>query len=46
MNPLHFHIFIYCKIVTNSMEQSPSWEADSKSADQEIPPAPFMEPEG
>jgi hypothetical protein len=27
------------------MEQSPSWEADSHSDGQEIPPS-FMEPEG
>jgi hypothetical protein len=27
------------------MEQGPSWEVNSHSANQEIPP-PFMEPEG
>jgi hypothetical protein len=32
-------------VLTNSMEQSPSWEANRSSASQEIPPR-FMEPEG
>jgi hypothetical protein len=36
---------IFCSRLTNSMEQSPSWEANSHSASQEIPSL-FMVPEG
>jgi hypothetical protein len=35
----------YILVLTNSTEQSPSWEADSHSASQQNS-RPFMEPEG
>jgi hypothetical protein len=38
-------MFTITNYLTNSMEQNPSWQANSHSATQEIP-RPFMEPEG
>jgi len=36
---------IFDVVITNSLEQSPSWEANRSSSSQEIPHILFMEPE-
>jgi hypothetical protein len=41
----YYHYYNYYYLLTYSMEQSPSWEANRFAASQEIPRI-FMEPEG